>query len=222
MVPMRTAGLLLALALAGCGAHADDTASSSDQNLNECRYGVSGWDCGAAGQACSRACLSADESRRTYVSFEVGAKALDSRAVPFQPAAQADHVLLYGCTLWALGDGTPRQGLDVEYKRIVDGAAADRRADFEDYVDVAIADFHGPGSYKASPTYISSNAAQASGQVYTNPNGCGVAIDADEEGGIHGTITCQPMIAPDALLALSGEFECPATTLAPLMSRLPM
>ncbi len=221
MSSMRFAGILLFLGLAACGSRADDAASSSDQDLTECRYGVAGWDCAEAGKASSRACLSADESSAAYVKFRVGALELDSRTVPFEPANAPDHVLLYGCTLFDLGDGTPRQGLDVEYKRILDGGAADRRSEFEDYVDVAIDDFHGPGSYKASPTYISSNAAQAAGQIYANPNGCGVEIDADTEGGIHGTIACDPMKAPGALLALSGEFACPATTLAPLMSRLP-
>ncbi|HEY8076241.1 MAG TPA: hypothetical protein VIF62_19080 [Labilithrix sp.] len=220
MVSMRTAGLLLSIVLAGCASRTDDATSASDQDLSGCRSGVSGWDCGAAGETCARACLTADESSRAYVTFDVGGKTLDSRDVPFDPVAAPDHVLLYGCTLWD-GD-VGKQGLDVEYKRIVDGDAADRRSDFEDYVDVAIDDFHGPGSYRASPTYVASNAAQASGRIYGNAGGCGVEVDADEEGGIHGTIACDPMKAPGATLALSGEFVCPATTLAPLMSRLPM
>jgi hypothetical protein len=217
-----TAIVTLLLGVAGCGAPAGDgVATSAEQHLDGCPYGVKGWDCRTPGVACQRSCYTADESSRMYVAFTVGASSFDSRQVPYEPAVGLDNVLLYGCTLWSLPDA-PQQGLDIDYKRILQGPGADRRSQYEDYVDVAIGNFHGPGSYQASPTWIASGVAQDAGRIFARKDGCGVEVDADAEGGITGTIACQPLVAPDgSTMALKGEFACPGTTLSPLLARLP-
>ncbi len=223
--PIPCLALVVALAAAACAPHGsnDDASTGAEQNLDECTFGAKGWDCSASGTTCKAKCYSMAEPSRAYVAFTVDGKTLDSRAVPYAPAAATlDNVLVYGCTLWDFADGT-HQGLDFEYKRLIHGAfGADRRSDFEDYVNVSIASFEGPGSYRADPTYIPSDEAQALAKIYARPAGCGVEVSSDGDGGVTGMVACAPMSAPDGTtVSLRGEFACPGSALSPLYSRLP-
>lgn len=228
---MRRLFIALALITSACASStSDDVATGQEQHLNECVEtdltsgygGIRGWDCHVKNSMCTRKCFGADEGSRTYVQIAVDGKTLDSRAVPYQPVVSLDHVLVYGCTLWDFADKT-HQGLDFEYKRIIQGAIeADRRSDFEDYVNVSIGSFTGPGKYKADPTYIASDEAQAAGKIYAKADGCDVDVKADAEGGLTGTITCDSIATADgATTSLKGEFACPGTSMSPIFSRLP-
>jgi hypothetical protein len=219
---MRRIGIVMILTLVGCASSGGDGVDTGqDQNLNECTYGTRGFDCRAKNAMCSQKCFSVDESERAYVKLVVDGKTLDSRDVPFTPVHDLDHVLVYGCTLYDSPDNT-HQSLDIEFKRNLQSAAADRRSDFEDYVNVAIDVFKGPGSYKADPTYIASDEAQAAGKIYAHAGGCSVAVSADDEGGLKGAIACASLESPDGTTtSLTGDFACPGTSLAPIFSRLP-
>ncbi len=201
---------------------ADDAATGSESAYTSCESGRSGYDCSVSGQMCKDRCYPTDERKDAFVSVNVAGKALDSRAVPFDPVLSLDHVIEYGCDLWDFSDKT-HQGLGIQYEKLIAGAfTTDQKSDFEDKLEVYVPRFLGPGQYTADARFVASDEDEAAGRTYAQGGACSVTMDSDGSGGVKGTFSCPSIASKTGMgVAMNGEFACPGSAMDPIFSRYP-
>lgn len=198
----------LANAQASADTKGDDVRACGD---DQCTYAMCGYDCSTPGEQCKRACAEADTRPATAVQLQVSGDTtanMDSTELGWNPELRLSDVLFFGCEVWDFSNQV-KDGLEIHYEEVTKGSATP--GGDESYANKAnfyIAPFEGPGSYAASGYFRASNDSEKS---YHTKDGCGVEVDVDADGTIHGLITCDSIAArKDAggSIKVTGEFSC--------------
>jgi hypothetical protein len=180
-----------------------------------------GYDCATAGSQCTEACGAEDARAQAFVTATVsGAESttFDSRATPFDPVFALDNVLVYGCELWDFSDGS-KDGLEIQFEELVHSSFVVDPNDptrYDRKLDVYVAPFTGPGSYRGEALYTSRHDAPR----YYAKDGCAVDVSTDAAHGARGTFRCD-LARRDGggAVTVTGEFGCPVNAMNPIFSR---
>jgi hypothetical protein len=220
--------LLFVLAFAGCATTGDSSndftpggipdptgaGGKGDSDIqcgaSTCAGNLCGWDCSAAGQACTEACTT-DGRANVYVTAQAGSDSVDSRQTPYKPKYALDNVLIYGCEIWHFADGS--QGLEIQYDELIHSSFTVDPSDparYQRKLDVYAGRFAGAGDYKAEAMFVHSSDADAAGERYVTHDGCTVHAAA-ADGGLAGTFSCSLATQSGATTSMSGQFACPGS-----------
>jgi hypothetical protein len=143
--------------------------------------------------------------------------------IEYDPILSLQNALFYGCELWDF-TGSDKQGLELKYAEIFDGAftpGEPRDHGYEFFVYAA--PFSGPGTYPAEGFLSASSAARDAGDFYFDKAGCTLEVGAEADG-LAGTFSCPALPNkqnPSRTVALSGSFGCGANALDINIIRLP-
>jgi hypothetical protein len=175
-----------------------------------CEWELCGYDCTTRGAQCTRSCAAADTRPEAFVASNL----FDSRMYPYEPRLSLDDVIIYGCRVWDLSDGT-HDALDVQFQQLIHASIAldpDDPARHGHEFRLQIDRLLGPGSYRANGLYQASHDAPE----HFTENGCAVDVASDGKGGLTGRFDCELRAAAGGTKSVAGTFGCGENATKPI------